>query len=119
MNPTELSRMPRLAIWLAAAGLLFSAIGGAAACADSDEPMEVAVAPTATELRSWVSQLDADDFSVREAATRNLSEAGADAVLAAVAQVNPRVTAEKVDVTATYTNAFSERAAAKFGLPIP
>ncbi len=43
----------------------------------------------------------------------------ADAVLAAVAQVTSRVAADKIDVTATYTNAFSERAAVKFGVPLP
>jgi len=59
---TWLGRMP----W-AYGGLLVTA----AACA---------APPSADQLRGWVSQLDADDFSVREAAGQNLVAAGEAAV---------------------------------------
>ncbi|HEY6335986.1 MAG TPA: ABC transporter substrate-binding protein [Alphaproteobacteria bacterium] len=41
---------------------------------------------------------------------------GAEAVLAVFSQSNPEVAAAHVDVTKTYTNAFAEKAAAKFGV---
>jgi sulfonate transport system substrate-binding protein len=42
---------------------------------------------------------------------------GAEAVLAVFSQSNPEVANAHVDVTATYTNAFAQKAAAKFGVP--
>ncbi|HYB10067.1 MAG TPA: ABC transporter substrate-binding protein [Alphaproteobacteria bacterium] len=42
---------------------------------------------------------------------------GAEAVLAVFSQSNPEVAAAHVDVTKTYTNAFAEKAAARFGAP--
>ena len=42
---------------------------------------------------------------------------GAEAVLAVFSQSNPEVANAHVDLAATYTNAFAEKAAAKFGVP--
>ena len=46
-----------------------------------------------------------------------MDQKGAEAVLAVLSQSNSEVANAHVDLAATYTNAFAEKAAAKFGLP--
>lgn len=60
-----------MSVWLLVGGL---ALVGTAPAAGADPPSTDP--PTADQLRSWVRDLDADNYSVRDRATKRLQQAG-------------------------------------------
>ena len=82
--------------------LMFVAVG---APAEEDTQIEAAVTPvpkaSAEQIAGWIKDLDADEFKVREAATKSLTQAGSDAIAPvsdAAAGDSPEVTSRSIAV---------------------
>src|SRR5262249_34361632 len=70
-------RPRRAARWLAAVALaVASALPGQCTAEEQPPTEEAKPAPTASELASWIAELDANEYLVRERASRQLIAAG-------------------------------------------
>jgi hypothetical protein len=65
-------------VWVSGLAVLATAAPPPAESPSSSPPESAT--PTAAQLQGWVRDLDSDDYSVRETATRELTAAGPDAI---------------------------------------